>query len=450
MTRALPIVLVGTSLLALCAGSILSAQPPRPQEIPGKINDAKRTIQEKASSAANPFWQHVMGDRAMLPCTHMVKEHPAGDDVMAPCTHLKKQHPDGDRVKKKLKDPVTGIEKEIDVTVPCVHLVPEHPEGHPTGAKVPCVHLRPEHPEGHPGPITPCVHPMAEVSRDDTLGLIFYTNNQDVQQAARDGAQKLKELGVAPSGSAGALGRALIPGGPQESLRARLGGNPRSLAVFHHTPVHGDPTDNKDPMWSHYNPFLHYLQITKDERSSVSAADRRKDIRDTMFHELGHAICGHKCVVPMTLGKPHALDTETDPGQAVSEGWASFVALVIMYPRNSAMAQYNGVDYERLTTETRIPFSAKAEARVTAILWDLYDSTNEQGDSVSLGFNELFKVFSPTMNTMQNGPVIPDLNNYLDRLANNNPSQRTAIMAARDMNLTAPATPSRTPRPGRP
>lgn len=433
---------------AVCGAAATLAQPPKGPDLKAPGREIRRVANEGVG-LANPFWQHVMGCKPMLPCTHMVPEHPEGDPVMAPCTHMKKLHPEGDKIKFRAKNPVTGKEEgpELEKVVPCVHLVPEHPEGHPTGAKVPCVHLKPQHPEGHEGPMGPCPHPVALVSSDEALGLAFYTGNADVQQAAREGARKLKDLGVAPSGAAGALGRSLVNGGLQEVVRGRLAGNPRSLAVFAHPPVNGDPTDNKDPMWSHYNPALHYVQITRDDRASVSAEEKRKDIRETMFHELGHAICGHKCVVPMTKGKPHSLDKETDPGQAVSEGWACFVAMVLSNPRDAASAMYAGIDLETVT-DTRIPLSAKAEARVAAMLWDLYDTRNEPGDDVAMNFSELYKVFSPTMQTVLNGPAIPDMNDYLERLANNNPNQRAKIMAIRDLNLRAPG-PTRS-RPGRP
>ena len=52
-------------------------------------------------------------------------------------------------------------------------------------------------------------------------------------------------------------------------------------------------------------------------------------------------------------------------------------------------------------------------------------------DAVSFPFKELYKVFSPTLATLQNGPLIPSVNDYIARLKENNPTQAPQIEQVR-------------------
>jgi hypothetical protein len=239
------------------------------------------------------------------------------------------------------------------------------------------------------------------------VGLVFYTNNQELINAARDAALKLRSLGVEI-------------------------GQPRQLHIFNQAPMFGDPTNSNDPMWSHYNPSMHAVQIMQGRPL------------DTLFHEMGHAILGHKCV-ETPGGGPHDMFKPSLPGVAMSEGWGHFVALVIKQTSRSEPAPtYKNLEWEtRLTnvpdTGASIPKDPNIEYNVGCTLWDLFDTRVETagsggGDLVGFSFAELLKVYSPTLQTLLNGPINWSLDDYLQRLKNNNPSRSARIDQVRKLN----------------
>lgn len=333
-----------------------------------------------------PVQQHPDGDTITTPCTHMVQQHPGGDvhttfgkTWTSPCIHFVQQHPNGDQH-----------------SVPCIHLVPPHPNG--DQHTVPCTHLSRAHPNGDPGPNVPCMHPLPVVREEKSLGLRFFTADAALQQATIDAVTTLNRLGVNV-------------------------GSPRRLDIFKRPAINGDPFDDKDPFWSHYDPVAHAIQVTDGHTHA--------DDVETIHHELGHAIIGQKCVQIVTLGKPHRLVEPTDPGEAMSEGWADFIALMLGNARNATSATYSGMDWE--TRDPRVLKDPKIEYNVGCTLWDLFDTvrSGSEVDGMAVAFSELFKVYSPTMATITAPPLITDIDDYLTRFVKNNPKLAQQVRAIR-------------------
>ncbi len=385
---------------------------------------------KSAEVPANLYWTHPYGHNAGAPCPHLahpngdplgkapcncppVPEHSAGHPTTVACTHKKLRHPGGHDTGKK--DPFGN-----KIMSPCNEWDTEHPNGHP-GPNGPCGHWKKAHPNGHPlpnkpcthpahpeghGVVTPCNHPLAMDLTPNNAGVKFFTTDPDIQSAVKAASSKLQNQGINV-------------------------GIPRKLSVFHREPINGDPNDNKDPFWSHYNPVWHSIQLTKGRPMD--------DLRATVLHELGHALLGHKAVHIDSDGGPHSLSDANDAGLAMSEGWAHFVALYL----SGKASAFKGRDWDAGHLDTGIPFSIKNEFRVACILWDLYDS---QADKTSKGaaaysapkftFADLFKVYSPSLATLANGPIIPSLDDFLARLKKNNPAKAHLIDPVRNFNLS--------------
>ena len=305
-------------------------------------------------------------------------------------------------------------------TIPCGHFVPEH-SGHtvslPLGRSqtVPCTHLKQQHPGGHPGINTPCEHLLTPVSVEFSNGLVFFTDNAELKDAVRTGVNRLNAMGV-------------------NILQ------PRPLNIFNREPINGDPGDDSDPFWHHYDRATHSIQITKGASVRV--------MREAVHHEMGHALLGHSCVRVVTPGGSHSLTDVIDPGLAMSEGWAHFVALAIEKSRTAPQLSsphhgiQNPIQYQGMNWETMsVTANPNVEYCVGCTLWDLFDvpqdgtASSGANDEESLSFAELFKVFSPTLQTLPSGPVIPNIGNYLNRLKQNNPGHAQKIDRVKKLNV---------------
>jgi len=324
--------------------------------------------------SANLFLQHPKGHETTIPCTHIRQKHPNGDKITIPCTHgYKKAHPQGDKITTPLGT----------VTVPCIHLVAKHPNG--DQVTVPCVHFEQEHQNGDPGPTIPCVHPMLPTRIEMSGALFFYTNDRVIQDAAINAVNRLRFLGV----------NILWP---------------RPLHIFHREPLENG--DSSDPFWSHYDPLMHAIQIMKDGRN----ASKR---RETLYHEMGHALVGHS-IVNRPEGGPHGTKEETSLPLAMSEGWAHFVALALSHNQDTPNPEYKGLNWENMNITPK----PNIEYCVGCCLWDIFDKRTEEGmhpDNVSLPFTELFKVYSPTLETLTSAVMVDSIESFLGRLKLNNP-----------------------------
>lgn len=155
------------------------------------------------------------------------------------------------------------------------------------------------------------------------------------------------------------------------------------------------------PFWSHYDPVPHALVVTRDPEDYKPAGSDAPDFdmadwrtkrlgqkKDTLRHEPGHSMMKLKCVkIPAENGS-HSMEKETDAGTAMSEGWANFVAAVLQNDRAADEAYRKGYEIENAARSTA-PVNRKVEYRVTAVLWDLYDThsgRSERRDTASIEF----------------------------------------------------------------
>ena len=400
---------------------------------------------------ANLFWEHPLGDTLMLPCPHIVYEHAAGDEIRVPCAHgLKYEHPGGDPVTTPcahlapahpaghqttipcihgLTQLHPGGDRLGMVTLPCIHLSLVHPEGdtitlpcphlsieHPAGdttllpcahvslvhpegdlISAPCSHPHQQHPEGHVGPPVPCAH-LLPVRRTEFGGrLVFYTDDSDIQRWLIAIVQGMLDLGVDIT-------------------------VPRPLVVFNRAAVNGNPNDNLDPFWSHYNPLLHSIQLTHGHSANVNL--------DTALHECGHALLGHSIPNHFASG-PHTgntpnLNPDGTPNLAVatSEGWADFVALML-----EDRLQLGSDHYRRGALENlQLTPNPAVDLCVAAALWDLFDPVGpergRQQDRIQLPF-PYFRVYSPSLQVLSTGVVVGSIYNFAERLKRNDPRNRS-------------------------
>jgi hypothetical protein len=337
---------------------------------------------------ADLFWTHPTGDSSTVPCTHFVKQHENDGVVTVPCTHPP--------VRQHAYDTVLGQR------VACRHWVPAHPGG--DRKTVECVHNVPQHPGGDPGPDVPCAHPLQPVSHDFSGNLIFYTNNSEIREAAVRAVNRIQALS----------GVNVL--------------NPRPLHIFNRGPVYGDPFRGDDPFKTSYHRGSHAIQIMRGALSGDALAQ-------AVYHEMGHAALGHRCVKILSPGGSHDFCAPSTPEKAMSEGWANFVAMAIM-----GAPQYGGMDWESRMACGLVPPRTDIEYFVGCCLWDLYDAGGE--DAAQISFRELFRVYSPTLQTLTDGPVLNGIDDYLQRLKQNNPAKADQIEKVRIANFVMPQQPN--------
>jgi len=256
---------------------------------------------------------------------------------------------------------------------------------------------------------------MQVVREELNGGLLFYTNDELIQETVLNAVMHLDSLGVV------------------------LAPNVRPLQIFHREPLEGGGGD--DPFWSHYSPVFHSIQI-------IDSVQSDKDKRETIWHEIGHALLGHTLVNHYAGGSHSLLDPAENYALAMSEGWANFVGVVLATKATgaSAASNFKGADWENLS----ITPNGKVEYCVGAFLWDLYDKIRikygEQkqrkpgdGHSAIIGnndrnqlmydmpvfefdewatvsFSDLFSVYSPSLAAILDGPWVSSVWDYADRL----------------------------------
>lgn len=340
-------------------------------------------------SSEKLFIQHPEGHPTTIPCAHLGPQHPDGDTINTPCIHgLRRAHPSGDIVWGR--------------RVPCIHLVPVHPNG--DAKTVPCTHLVQKHPQGHTGPVAPCAHPTAVVRSEFGGSLLFYTDDAVIQSTVMDAVARLNTLGVN-----------LI--------------SFRPLHIFHRRPLSTGNGD--DPFWSHYNPFFHSIQVMDFGQSN-------QDKRETVRHELGHALVGNQITNHYAGGSHTMMDEADSYALAMSEGWAHFVALVLTYgPSQGRNVLYKDQNWESMN----ITPNGKIEYCVGSCLWDLFDSSRvrlintrfgrrrirERDELATIAFSEIFRVYSPSLQTIFNGPWISSIWDFVDRIKKNNADNPTLV-----------------------
>jgi len=96
-----------------------------------------------------------------------------------------------------------------------------------------------------------------------------------------------------------------------------------------------------------------------------------------------------------SVGGTHSFDERLDPRVAFSEGFANaFSAMVLddpVYRDSYGVAQGRDFGFDMESLLSTVP-GWYNEASVHGIVWDLYDATNEPGDTVTLGFEPIYDV----------------------------------------------------------
>jgi PKD repeat protein len=96
-----------------------------------------------------------------------------------------------------------------------------------------------------------------------------------------------------------------------------------------------------------------------------------------------------------SVGGAHSLDERLDPRVAFSEGFGNaFSAMVLqdpLYRDSFGVAQGSDFAFDVENGAASVP-GWYNEASIHRILWDLYDATNEPGDTVTLGFEPIYDV----------------------------------------------------------
>jgi PKD repeat protein len=96
-----------------------------------------------------------------------------------------------------------------------------------------------------------------------------------------------------------------------------------------------------------------------------------------------------------SVGGTHSLDERLDPRVAFSEGFANaFSAMVLedpVYRDSFGVAQGSDFGFDVENGVASVP-GWYNEASIHRIVWDLYDATNEPGDTVTLGFAPIYDV----------------------------------------------------------
>lgn len=116
---------------------------------------------------------------------------------------------------------------------------------------------------------------------------------------------------------------------------------------------------------------------------------------DVVLHELGHAVM-NGAMDARTSGGSHKIDECYSDGLAWSEGWASFFAAAVRLSPSDPDAKFEFMVPRRAPIRIEnVPDDVckgpTSEWRVFAGLWDLYDSHDDGGDRVTLGFGPIWK-----------------------------------------------------------
>jgi hypothetical protein len=153
--------------------------------------------------------------------------------------------------------------------------------------------------------------------------------------------------------------------------------------------VDGDPTLGQI-ITSHYDSGTNQLYI-------LGKADVDTDEYDNhvIVHEWGHFL--EKNISRSdSMGGSHSFGDEKDMSVAFGEGWGNAISAMafdpdVYYSDTSGSRQQSGfrISLESSTDTNKGWFS---EVSVQEILYDLYDSTNEAGDNLSLGMGPILDI----------------------------------------------------------
>ncbi|MCB1180103.1 MAG: hypothetical protein KDK36_21170, partial [Leptospiraceae bacterium] len=150
-------------------------------------------------------------------------------------------------------------------------------------------------------------------------------------------------------------------------------------------------------------------------------------------HEFGH-FTEDTIFRSDSIGGSHGGSDRLDPRLAFGEGFGNGISAIFrddQYYRDTggtnSASTYVNMNMETTATDGGV----WSETAVQAILWDLYDSTNETNDSVTISFSDIYTA----MKTYQkNTTAATTIISFLNGLKTHLPSQATAINTLASMN----------------
>lgn len=172
----------------------------------------------------------------------------------------------------------------------------------------------------------------------------------------------------------------------------------------------------------------------------LGSADNDSDEFDqhVLAHEWGHYYQDNFSRDD-SIGGPHSTSERLDLRVAFSEGWGNaFAGMVRSDPvyRDSFGAQQHS-DFAIDVENNAVTFPGWfSEASVQSIFYDLYDSTNDGADTVSLGFAP---IHAAMRNEIRNSPAFTSVYALVNALRAAQPAQASAIGALATAQLIAVA-----------
>jgi hypothetical protein len=163
---------------------------------------------------------------------------------------------------------------------------------------------------------------------------------------------------------------------------------------------------------------------------SGGAGDTDEFDQSVIAHEFGHYL-EDRFGRSDSIGGEHGNDIPLDPRVAFGEGWGNaFSGMVLGGPiyRDSQQGVQDefAIDMEMDGEGTGFNEGWFSEISVGEILWDLFDSSNEAGDSVALGFGPLFSVVT---GAQVNTDALTSIFSFSNGLSAAQPASQAAINA---------------------
>jgi hypothetical protein len=173
---------------------------------------------------------------------------------------------------------------------------------------------------------------------------------------------------------------------------------------------------------------LQHIALLSDLASDTDEFDQH-----VVAHEFGHYIEQNFSRAD-NIGGSHGLGDKLDIRVAFGEGFGyAFAAIVLNDPdardsfTDNGSPVSGGFNIERNPPAPGDPNGTWAsESSVWSILYDLYDSGAEAGDTVALGFNPLWNVLTGTQRTT---PAFTSIFSFMTALKAARPAEETAINA---------------------
>ena len=185
----------------------------------------------------------------------------------------------------------------------------------------------------------------------------------------------------------------------------------------------GQNIENGEIGTSFYNGGIDSLFLLGDEGTDTEEYDTH-----VVAHEWGHYFEDNFSRSDSTGGS-HSLSQRLDPRLAFGEGFGNAVSAMIMgssvYFDTQGSQQSSGFSFSLETNgETSQTRGWYNERSVQAILYDIFDSDNDNGDAVSLGFGAIYDVL---VGPQASGTPFTTIYPFIEALRANNPAQTSQI-----------------------